>query len=97
SPPAGGRLRSCTRCSSSPPAIRPIGVMTMATQKETPSNGAVAEIPLPAPNLEPETVVEQLRVLRGHIGEVTPLTANERKQLRERGKTSNQIVQASIN
>ncbi len=69
----------------------------MATQKETPSTGAVAEIPQPAPTLEPETVVEQLRVLRGHIGEVTPLTSNERKQLRERGKTSNQIVQSSIN
>jgi hypothetical protein len=42
-------------------------------------------------------VVEQLRALRAQIGEVTPLTAAQRKALRGRTKTSNPILQASIN
>lgn len=68
----------------------------MATQNPRNPNAA-AEIPQPAPALEPEAVVEQLRVMRGQIGEVTPLTSSERQLLRRRSKTSNPVLQASIN
>jgi hypothetical protein len=44
----------------------------------------------------PEQVIEQLRALRQTIAEVTPLTAKERKALRNRAQVSNDIVQAQI-
>ena len=47
--------------------------------------------------LDPEAVVEQLRAIRAQIGEVTPLTPAERQQLLRRVKTSNPVLQASIN
>jgi hypothetical protein len=53
--------------------------------------------PNAAPTLEPEAVVEQLRAMRAQIGEVTPLTVSEREVLRRRAKTSNPVLQASIN
>lgn len=49
------------------------------------------------PTLDPEVVVEQLRAIRAQIGEVTPLTASEREVLLRRAKTSNPVLQASIN
>ena len=71
----------------------------MATrQNQNPqSPNTAADIPQPAPTLAPETVVDQLRAMRAQIGEVTPLTPSERRRLRSRGKTSNPILQASIN
>jgi hypothetical protein len=51
----------------------------------------------PKPTLDPETVVSQLRAMRAQIGEVTPLSAAERKLLRNRARTTNPILQASIN
>jgi hypothetical protein len=71
--------------------------MSTNTNQETTNAVAVADIPQPAPLLTPEVVVEQLRVMRGQIGEVTPLTSEQRKQLRSHGRTSNPILQASIN
>jgi hypothetical protein len=70
----------------------------METQQETESQTPTpaAGITQPVPTLEPETVVAQLRTMRDQIGEVTPLNAAERKQLRRRGNTSNPILQASI-
>ncbi len=50
-----------------------------------------------APTLTPEEVVEQLRATRARIGEVTPLTSAERQSLRNRTRTSNPVLQASIN
>src|SRR5207248_10978127 len=48
--------------------------------------------------LTPEAVVEQLRALRAQIGEVTPLTPEQRKLLQNRGgRTPNPVLQASIN
>ncbi|HEY6140823.1 MAG TPA: hypothetical protein VI670_23970 [Thermoanaerobaculia bacterium] len=58
---------------------------------------AAAEIPQPAPTLPPETLVDQLRIMRTQIGEVTPLTPEQRKTLHNRSRTNNAIVQASIN
>jgi hypothetical protein len=69
----------------------------MSTNQETTNAVAAADIPQPAPLLTPEVVVEQLRAMRGQIGEVTPLTPEQRKQLRNQGRTSNPVLQASIN
>jgi hypothetical protein len=65
--------------------------MTIQQDSSTP----VAE--QPAPTLDPETVVGQLRAMRGQIGEIAPLSARERDVLRRRGTTTNPILQASIN
>jgi len=69
----------------------------MSTNQETTKAVAAADLPQPAPLLTPEAVVEQLRTMRGQIGEVTPLTPGQRKQLRNNVRTSNPILQASIN
>jgi hypothetical protein len=69
----------------------------MNTNQETTNAVAAADIPQPAPLLTPEVVVEQLRAMRGQIGEVSPLTPEQRRQLRNHGRTSNPILQASIN
>jgi hypothetical protein len=68
----------------------------MATQNPRNPNAA-ADAPQPVPTLEPEAVVEQLRAVRAQLGEVTPLTQSERRQLRRRSNTSNPVLQASIN
>jgi hypothetical protein len=67
----------------------------MATQNPRNPNAA-PEIPQPLP-LEPEVVVEQLRAVRAQLGEVTPLSRSERQLLQRRAKTSNPVLQASIN
>jgi hypothetical protein len=64
----------------------------MATQNPRNPNGAAELVAL-----EPEAVVEQLRAMRAQLGEVTPLTSSERESLRRRVKTSNPVLQASIN
>ena len=64
-------------------------------QIETPA--AAVENPPAATTLSPEAVVGQLRTLSTQIGEVTPLTTAQRKALRGRSKTSNDVLQASIN
>jgi hypothetical protein len=67
------------------------------TNHETITPAAAVEIPLPVPALTPEEAVEAVRVLRQRIGEVTPLTAAQRITLRNRARTTNPILQASIN
>ena len=64
----------------------------MATQNPRNPN-ATAD----AAALEPEAVVEQLRAIRAQIAEVSPLTSSERQLLRRQVKTSNPVLQASIN
>ncbi|HXH37722.1 MAG TPA: hypothetical protein VNN08_03765 [Thermoanaerobaculia bacterium] len=70
---------------------------THETRQQTTNAAAAADIPQPSPTLTPEVVVEQLRTMRGQMGEVTPLTTAQRKALRTAGRTSNPILQASIN
>jgi hypothetical protein len=50
-----------------------------------------------AATLTPEEVVERLRATRTQIAEVAPLTGTERQLLRNRTRTSNSVLQASIN
>jgi hypothetical protein len=69
----------------------------MSTNHEVTNTAAAADTPQPAPALTPEAVVEALRAIRAQIGEVTPLTAAQRATLRSRTRTSNPILQASIN
>ncbi len=71
--------------------------MSTNRNREVRNAVAAADIPQPAPTLSPEVVVEQLRVMRGQIGEVSPLTPDQRKTLRNQTRTTNQILQASIN
>src|ERR1041385_42908 len=59
---------------------------------------SAAETPQPATMLEPEVVVDQLRAIRNQIAEVTPLTAEQRKQVRNiTDKVNDEILQESIN
>jgi len=70
----------------------------MSTNHQETQNTAVpADIPQPAPTLAPDAVVDQLRAIRAQIGEVAPLSVAQRKALRGRIRTSNPILQASIN
>jgi hypothetical protein len=73
----------------------------MSTQEvntqQTTNAAAAADTPQPAPLLTPEAVVEQLRTMRGQIGEVTPLTPAQRAVVRSQTRTSNPVLQASIN
>ncbi len=69
----------------------------MNTNQETGNPPATADLPQPAPTLSPEAVVEQLRATRAQIGEVAPLTTAQAKVLRRQVRTSNPILQASIN
>jgi hypothetical protein len=69
----------------------------MSTNQEITKTVPGADVPQPAPLMTPEVVVEQLRAMRGQIGEVTPLTREQRRQFRNQGRTSNPVLQASIN
>jgi hypothetical protein len=70
----------------------------MSTNQEVTNTAAAAEITTPSvPALTPEAVVEGLRAMRAQIGEVTPLTPQQRVALRNRSRTSNSVLQASIN
>jgi hypothetical protein len=68
--------------------------MSQSINVQTPKNAAVeAETP---PAMSPEDVVAQLRNLRQHIGEMTPLTKLQRRGLTH-ATLPNSVVQASIN
>jgi hypothetical protein len=69
----------------------------MKPNQENANPSAAADLPQPAPTATPEAVVDQLRATRAQIGEVAPLTPAQRKALRQHIRTSNPIVQASIN
>jgi hypothetical protein len=47
--------------------------------------------------LSPEQIIEQLRTLMAQIGPVTPLTAEERRIVREQARTPQPVMEASIN
>ncbi len=67
---------------------------------KSPTTTAAADTPQPQPStmLEPEVVVDQLRAIRNQIAEVTPLTAEQRKAVRNiTGKVTDEILQESIN
>jgi hypothetical protein len=56
-----------------------------------------AETPQPANPLTPQAVIEQLRAIRTQIADVTPLTAEQKKAVRNlANRLNNEILQASI-
>jgi hypothetical protein len=69
----------------------------MSTNQVPNPQSPAAETPQPATMLPPEQVVEQVRTLRTQIPEVKPLTAKQKKALRQQAHLSNEVVQASIN
>jgi hypothetical protein len=69
----------------------------MSTNHKTTNAVAAADVPQPAPALTPEAVVDGLRAMRGQIAEVSPLTPEQRKTLRNQARTTNPILQSSIN
>src|SRR6266705_2185992 len=69
----------------------------MTTNNNTNATSPAAETPQPATSLTPQVVIEQLRAIRGQIADVTPLTADQRRGLRNVSRsTNNEILQASI-
>ena len=69
----------------------------MSTTQVPDTLSPAADTPQPATALQPAAIVAQLRALRLQMGEVTPLTPDQRKFVRERARVSNSIMQASIN
>jgi hypothetical protein len=67
------------------------------TNHQTNGTAAAVDVPPAEPTLTPEAVVEVLRSTRARIAEVAPMTVKERRVLRRRAKTSDLVVQASIN
>jgi len=66
-------------------------------EQVTTKPAAEAEVPQqPAPLLSPIAAVEQLRTMRAQLGEVTPLTPEQRRVLGGRRRTPGHIVHASI-
>jgi hypothetical protein len=70
--------------------------MTIINEGTT-TQTAPAETPQPATTLTPEAIVELLRTVRAQIGDLAPMTAAQRKALRNRARTKNPVLQASIN
>ena len=71
----------------------------MSTNNAVPNAQATpADTPQPVTTMTPEAVVEALRTMRAEMGgDVTPLTSAQRKTLRDKTRTSNPVLQASIN
>ncbi|HEX7191531.1 MAG TPA: hypothetical protein VF381_08150 [Thermoanaerobaculia bacterium] len=64
----------------------------------SPTTTPAVDTPQPATMLEPEVVVDQLRAIRNQIADVTPLTAEQRKAVRNiADRVNNEILQESIN
>jgi hypothetical protein len=64
---------------------------------QTSSTAAAVDVAPAEPALSPEELVDLLRSARVRIPGVAPMTVKERKLLRRQAKTSEPIVQASIN
>jgi hypothetical protein len=67
----------------------------MSPSQQTANPSGAAGLPQPEPAVTPELVLEQLRAVK--MGEVMPLTAAQRKTLRNHSRSSNPVLQASIN
>jgi hypothetical protein len=68
----------------------------MSQDQEKSPKQTAADTPPAAPNLEPEQFVEQLRALRAQVAEVSPLTSDQRKLLRQQATMSDSVILASI-
>ncbi|HEX7190557.1 MAG TPA: hypothetical protein VF381_03190 [Thermoanaerobaculia bacterium] len=64
---------------------------TVPTPNPTPT-----DTPQPAPGITADALIEQLRSLNSQIPAVTPMTQQERKHMRNRARTSHDVLKASI-
>lgn len=72
--------------------------MTVRNQSLNPPTATAADTPQPTVKLTPEAVIDQLRAMRSQIDEVTPLTKDQRKVLKEQLRSqAAAVVAASIN
>jgi hypothetical protein len=69
--------------------------MILNNTSTTPNSAADA--PQPGTMLTAEVVVEQLRAMREQMPDLTPITPKQRETLRRLGRTSEAILQASLN
>lgn len=67
------------------------------TSDATTTQATPADTPQPATTLTLEALVGVLRAARAQVSDVTPLTAAQRRALRNRTRTTNAALQASIN
>lgn len=67
----------------------------MSTSDETTNRRAIPDDPQPA--LSPEEIVEHLRALSMRMGQMAPMTPEQRRALRGRLRTPDPVVNASIN
>ena len=57
---------------------------------------AAADTPQPTPGISADALIEQLRTLKSQIPAVTPMTPQERQNVRNRARTSHDVLKASI-
>lgn len=67
----------------------------MSTQDETAN--APSDVESSLPDLSPEEIIEHLRALSMRMGEMAPMTAEQRRTLRGRLRTPAPVVNASLN
>ena len=71
--------------------------MQFITTNSPTTTAADTPQPQPSTQLNPETVVEQLRSIRSQIGEVTPITPKQRNAMRNIAATPQHVVESTIN
>ncbi|HEX3570953.1 MAG TPA: hypothetical protein VHU44_09025 [Acidobacteriaceae bacterium] len=69
----------------------------MALNNSSTTPNPAADAPQPATNLTPEVVIEQLRAMREQMPDLAPITTKQRDVLRRLGRTSEAVLQASLN
>jgi hypothetical protein len=96
-----GRHALVDRFMTSPGPYQPVGQKGHRTmflnQNLNPSSNTAVATDTPQPKVAPEALVDQLRMFRAQVPELTPLTPAQRTFLRKRAQTSNAVLMASIN
>jgi hypothetical protein len=69
----------------------------MALNNTSTTPNPAADAPQPGTNLTPEVVISQLRAMREQMPDLAPITTKQRDVLRRLGRTSEAVLQASLN
>jgi hypothetical protein len=72
--------------------------MNIKNETLNPTTTQAADTPQPTQSLTPEAIVEQLRAISSQVPEASPMTADQRKALRDQGRTARngEILQTTI-
>jgi len=72
--------------------------MTVINTKSPTTTTSAADAPQPIPSLTPESIVEQLRAISSQLPEATPMTADQRNNVRNHARTARngEILQTTI-